>query len=334
MRWRTRRTPRHILVACVPAAFLLLGPSSASAAAAKTAGGPDLTIQAIGFEKLPGTPPYVVVNESGRAAEFVVTVPVKNVGNAESGKSVVAVTLEEKDGAKWSDDAFIDPLPAHMRKPKVVRFKVVSLRADPGFLTATATVHWAISKTRKRKESDSAPPIPVIPHDWKVSYFHSTLNQGSSGVIDDTYAELKLMYSFDRFDGASKDFVYTAAGQVTNHAQYNGGGCSGDKSTDATQDLWPGEESELLISGKLNWYSAGIVTKDQPPLVLTVTCPTLNNYSFPFSVPWLDLVTFVGNGKPPAMSSDATTLTGEGTKQTPGGPLKFTWSFVARLSGV
>jgi len=314
-------------------AVVALGSLSATAAA-KAASGPDLTIVGIAIKELPGAPPYVLLDQSARAPGFVVAVSVKNIGGERSGRSVVDLKLEQKGKTiSPTNDEFLGPLPPHGKKPKVVKLVVRGLSAEPGFLTATATVKWKLTKTRTRHESDSAPPIPVIPHDWNVGYFHATLNQAGTGAIIDTYAELKLAFTFSRFDEAAKKFVYTPNGQVTLHAQYNAGGCSGNGSTNAAQNPWPGTESELLITGELTQYFAGVVTSAQPPLQLMVTCPALNNYSFPFSAPWFDLATVTGSGANPSMTPDQTSLTGEGSKPTPAGPIKFTWNFTARLSG-
>jgi len=323
------------LAAGVSAAVVALG-WSAAPAAAKSTGGPDLSITRIAIKELPGTPPYITLDESSRAPGFVVKVSVQNNGRKESGKSVVALELKEKNTVKWSKDEFIDPMaPKKPRsKPRTVTFVVNNLKADLGFLTATATVKWALTKTRQRQDSDSAPPIPVIAREWNVGYFHARVNVGGIGPSSDTYGELTLTYRFSRFDEAQEEFVYNAYGQVTNQARYDAGGCSGSGSANATQNPWPGPaaESELLIKANLTQYSAGVVTSNQPPVVFNASCPALNNVSIPEQVPWEDLVTFTGSG-PPSMTPDQTTLTDQGTKQSPVGEVKFLWNFVARLSG-
>jgi hypothetical protein len=83
----------------------------------------------------------------------------------------------------------------------------------------------------------------------------------------------------------------------------------------------------------LTQYSAGVVTSSQPPVLFTATCPNLNNFSMPVQVPWEDVITLTGSGKPPSMTPDQPTLTDEGSKQTPVGEVKFSWLFNARLSG-
>jgi len=317
----------------VSSAVAALGSFSAAAVARGTHGA-DLAITHIAISELPGSPPYITLDESARAPGFVVKVSVRNNGSAASGQSVVALKLEEKGKQKWFKDEFIGPQ-APRSQPMIVKFAVDNLKADLGFLTATATAKWALNKTHVRQDSDSAKPIPVIARDWTVGYFHTRVNQGGDGPSSDTSAELKLTYHFSRFDESQQEFVYQANGQVTDQARYNGGGCSAQGSANATQSPWPGPgtESELIIKSSLTQYLAGVVTSTQPPITLNVTCPGAGGFGFPVQVPWEDLLTFTGSKGLPSMTPDQTTLTDEGTKRTPVGDIKFLWNFVARLSG-
>ena len=319
-------------MAGISAVAMVLGASSA-AAAAKSAPGANLVIKIKAIKQLPGDPPYITLDESARAPGFVVTFSVQNKGGRASGKAVIALALEQKGRSKWFKDDFIE-LRAHS-KPKTVSWKVDNLRADLGFLTPTATVKWATTNKHQRSDSDSADPIPVIARDWNVSSFQTRINVGGTGPSGQTQADGKLMYRFSSFDEADKEFVYKPYGQLTNQARYNGGGCSGSASESKDMGLspWPGDTSELMIKGSLTQYNAGVEARDQPAVNVNVTCPTLGNFSFPVQVPWENLETFNGSPNFPRMSPDQTTLTGQGSKMTPVGELKFLWTFNARLSG-
>jgi hypothetical protein len=283
---------------------------------------------------VPGRPLYLTLDESSHASGFVVWVSIRNTGGSRSGKSVVALKLEEKGQQKWFKDEFINPMPPTPRraKPKLVKFVVDNLDADPGFLTATATVKWATNATHQKTDSDSAKPIDVIARDWKVSYFHTRVNSGGVGPSTDTYAENNLTYRFSRLDESAQEFVYKAYGQVTNVASYSAGTCSGRATANKTQNPWPGDGSELRISTKLTSYSAGVQTKSQPPLMFTAECPG-TGFGIPVQLGWEDLVTFTGSNGPPAMTPDQTSLTDEASQQSPVGEVKYLWNFNARLSG-
>lgn len=312
---------------------LALGVSSAAAAMA-SASAPKLQVTKVTLQDLPGKPPYIVLDESSRASGFVVWVSVRNFGGSKSGKSVVALALEEKGKRKWFDDQFINPMPPNKprSKPKLVKFVVDNLQADPGFLTATATVKWATSATHTSTDSDSAKPVAVIARDWNISYFHTKVNENGVGPSTDTYAEGKLMYRFSRLDESAREFVYKAYGQITNMASYSAGTCSGRATASMTQNPWPGTESELTIKSSLTSYSAGVVTKSQPPLTFTAMCAG-TGFGIPVQLGWENLETFTGGNAPPSMTPDQTTLTDEASKQTPVGVVKFLWAFNARLSG-
>ena len=330
---RDRIDTRTALVALLATAALL-GGLTATAAGANNASEPELVITRIQVEQLPGTPPYITLDESAHPPGFVVKVSVRNRGTARSGKSVVLLNLEQKGNAIWHLDQFIDPLPAN--SPVTTSTFVVDNppAMDPGFLVPVATVTWALTDTHRRSEIRDGKRIPVVPHDWNISYFHTRLNQGGVGPINDTYGELRLMYRFSRFDEASKEFVWKAHGQVTEKAQFSGGGCSGQKTVKATDNPWPGgAESELRINADLTQYSGSVQTTNEPPVKFTVNCPQ-SHYSFQYTLPWEDLVTYTGGSAPPSMSPSDTTLEGEGDKQTPAGPVKFLWRFNARLSGI
>jgi len=217
-------------------------------------------------------------------------------------------------------------------KPKLVKFVVDNLEADPGFLTATATVKWVTNATHQKTDSDSAKPIAVIARDWNVSYFHTKVNENGVGPSTDTYAEGKLMYRFSRLDQSAQEFVYKAYGQVTNVASYSAGTCTGRATANKTQNPWPGAGSELRISSKLTSYSAGVQTKSQPPLMFTAMCPG-TGFGIPVQLGWEDLTTFTGSNGAPSMTPDKTTLTDQGSRQSPVGEVKYLWSFNARLSG-
>jgi hypothetical protein len=330
------------LAAGVSSAVVVLGPLAAPAAAKgkRQPGTPVLAITKIAIKELPGDPPYILLDESSRAPAFSVAVSVENDGGRPSGKSVVAVTLEEKGKRKFFDDKFIDPLSPKTRKskPKVVTLEVNNLQADLGFLKATATVKWSPSAKhpdRVHTVSESAPPIPVVAKDWNVSSFHTSVNVGGDGPSSDTNADGTLQYRFLRFDESEQAFIYRAWGQVTVQGRYNAGGCSGSGSANDTQSPWPGPgtESELAIKHTLTQYSAGVVTKTEKPVTFNATCPALGNFSMPVTVPWENLETFTGSGGLPAMTPDQTTLTDEGSKPSPVGDVKFQWTFNARLSG-
>lgn len=305
--------------------------------APKGNGQPDLSITKVQIKELRGTPPFITLNQSSRASGFVVLVTVRNGkrGTDTSGLSVAALTLEEKGKRKFFGDAFVDPLPPG--KGQTVKIKVDGFTADLGFMKATVNVRWILSNGKERQESDgSTPEIPVIAQDWKVANFQTLVNFGGVGPSGATQSNSDLKYEFSRFDEADKEFIYTANGGVTEQARYNAGGCSGQGQASMTQDVWPGgADSELVISGKLTSYFAGIVTRTQPPVVVNVMCPGLNGFAFQSPVPWENLVTYTASGKEPSMSPDQTTLTDNGTsvKQTPVGELKFTWTLNARLSG-
>jgi hypothetical protein len=304
---------------------LVVGPAQA-----KTASAPDLVIDSVGLKGQAADHAFITLDESSHASGFVVTVALHNAGREKSARSVAAVRLEEKGRRIGFNDAFIEPLRPG-RKQTTVSIPVDDLKAEPGFVTAVVSIKWAITKTRQREESESLKPIPVIARDWTVSYFHTTLNAGGPGLSIDTFAELQLMFRFSRLDEAKEQFVYVPVGQITDRSSYAAGGCSGSGSRDMTLTPWP--DSYLLIKADLTRYSAGIDTSQQPPVSFNATCPTLGNFSIPVQAPWNSLATFTGKGAL-SMRPEQTTLTDEGSKMTPAGELKFTWSFVARLSGV
>jgi hypothetical protein len=335
----TRTAPmsyfKRSLAAAIPVAVLAVASSPAAARARKApakAPEPVLAIKKIQVKELPGTPPYILVDEATRASGFVVDVSVKNEGKAESGKSVVELKLEQKGRVIWRDDAFI-PAQKPGAKPETVAIPVSGLKAQLGFLKPIVTVKWAVSKTVERAESKSVdPPIPVVAREWKVNGFSTYVNFGGQGPSDDTFTGSGFVFHFSRFDESQQEFVYTADGQIQEKAFFDGGGCSGQGSTSQTQPSWP--QSDLRIKANLTQYSASIQTRSQPPVTFTITCPALNNYSYQSSEGWNDLATFTGARAPASMSPDATTLSDEASTTTPVGPVKFSWDFTARVSGV
>lgn len=314
-----------VAAACVAVLGLTVSPAQARSASA-----PDLVIDSVGIKGQPANHAFITLDESSHASGFEVTVSLHNEGREKSAKSVAAVRLEQKGRQIGFKDTFIEPVRPG-RRQTTVSIPVDDLKAEPGFVTAIVSIKWAITKTRQREESESLKPIPVIARDWTVSYFHTTLNAGGPGLSSDTFGELKLMFRFSRLDDAREQFVYVPVGQITTRASYDAGGCSGSGSRDMTLTPWP--DSYLLIKADLTRYSAGIDTSKQPAVTFSATCPSLGNFSIPVQAPWSSLATFTGKGAL-SMRPEQTALTDEGSKMTPAGELKFTWSFIARLSGV
>jgi CARDB len=322
---------RRALAALLPAAALVFAPSALlpASAAAQATPRPDLIITMIVVKKLPGPPPYIVVDEATRAPGFEVKVVTKNVGDETAGQSVTDLKLEEDGETLWGKLDTVGRLTPGMYRTST--YVVDDLKANPGLLHAVATADFTM-KIRESNEKNNTktrkPPIPVIPRDWKVTTFRATLNPGG-GVSITTQAASGFNYRFSRFDDSRKAFVYKAYGQINDKSDFVGGGCVGHGSTHDSQDPWPGE---LDIMDDLSKYTARVDTHSEPALTYTVTCT--GNVQFTETWGWVNLLTWTGAHSFPSMKPDDITLSGEGDAATPAGPIKFTWDFVARVSGV
>lgn len=338
MPWKLHPAARYrrALAALAPVAALVAAspsflPAGGAAAATHTASRPDLVITSIAVKELPGTPPYIVVDEETRAPGFVVTVVTKNVGKAAAGQSVTELKLQENGKTLWGKQATVGKLTPGMFRTST--FVVDDLKADPGMLHAVATADATkkIPESVETNNTRTRRPIPVIPRDWKVITFRTTVNPGG-GVSAATQTANGFYYRFSRFDPASKWFVYKAYGQVNDKADFVGGGCAGHGTAHDTKNPWPGSDSELVIKGDLSEYSAGVDTTGEPTEHFTIDCP--GGGHVPMTYGWLSLVTWVGTHSFPSMKPDDIILEGDGSAATPAGPAKYTWVFNARVSGI
>jgi hypothetical protein len=288
----------------------------------------NLVIAAIAIKQLPGEPPYITLDENSRGPGFEISVTTKNFGKA-VGTTDTDLKLENNGAVIWHGRAHVAKLGSGDTQRHT--WTIDNLKADPGFVEPVAIAD-ATGKVDETNEHNvkSAPVIPVVPRDWKVDTFRTAVNPGG-GVDETTQASSGFYYRLSRFDEAAKQFVYQAYGQVAASADFTGGGCAGHGQAQATQNPWPGSDSELVIKGNLSAYSAGVRTQDQPKYSFNTVC---NGVSVPMQAGWDDLVTWVGTHSFPEMKFDATILQGEGTAVTPVGPATYTWDFVARISGV
>lgn len=316
-------------VAAASTAFLPLSEAAATQAAAK----PDLVVTIITVQELPGKPPYIVVDEQTRAQRFTVKVVTKNVGNATAGKSVTQLKLEEDGKSVWEKQETVGRLTPGMYRTST--FVVDDLKADPGLLHAVATADFTkqiAESSETNNTKTKRPAIPVIPREWKVITFRTTVNNPGGGLSTTTQTADGFYYLFSHLDEKSKWFVYKSYGRVNAKQDLVGGGCVGHGSAHDTNNPWPGSDSELVVRGDLSAYSAGVDTSSEPPAHYTVTCT--GGAQFPMTFGYLSLVTWVGTHSFPSMKPDDITLQGEGKATTPAGPAKYTWVFNARVSGV
>ena len=325
---------RRLLVAALAAAssiFLVVSGASAATHAQRKPK-PDLVVTVISVNGLPGSPPYIVVDEQTRALDFGVKVVTKNIGTATAGKSVTRLRLIKDGKTVWEKTETVGRLTPGMYRTST--FVIDDLKVDPGLLHVEATADEAKQISESNETNNTLTrrsPIPVIPREWKVIDFKTTVNPGG-GVSTATLAGSGFYYLFSRFDEKSKWFVYKAYGRVNAQQDFVGGGCAGHGKTHDTQSPWPGSDSELIIRANLSAYSAGVDTTKEPPGHYTVTCQ--GGVTFPETFPWLSLVTWVGTHSFPSMKPDDITLEGQGKATTPAGPAKYTWVFNARVSGV
>ena len=325
-----RRGVAALLVMGVAALLLVVALVPSSAAKGKKKPSPfDLTITKIDVTQLPGQPPYIALNENSRAPAFKITVTVRNYGKA-VGPTQLDLKLELNGSVIWSGVSTVGKLT--YRDGEDHFWEIKHLKLDPGLLEVVAKADATDVVKNERNERNNlktAPLIPVVPRDWKVDTFRTTINQGG-GVTQTTQTMNGFYYHLSHFDESSKWFVYEAYGSVMATADFVGGGCAGHGSAQATERPWPGSDSELVIKSNLSGYSAGVDTHGEPPFQYSVSCGPAE---FPQQAGYHNLVTWVGTHSFPAMKFDTTTLDGSGMANTPVGPADFTWHFVARLSG-
>jgi hypothetical protein len=211
-------------------------------------------------------------------------------------------------------------------------FVVDDLKADPGMLVAVATADFTrkIHESKEGNNVKSRRPIPVIPRDWNVSVFQTSVNSGG-GVTSTTWTGNGFYYRFSRFDEVKKWFVYKAYGRVNDKAAFDAGGCTGHGSDHDSNDPWPGSDSELTIKGDLSEYSAGVDVRSEPAVKFTVTCQ--GGVQMPEAFSWTALFTYTKTRSFPSMSPEDTTLQGEAATTTPLGPAQLAWTFKHRVSG-
>jgi hypothetical protein len=101
----THHLVRRGLAALLPAAAVAFATTAvlpAGAATVPRASLPDLVITMIVVRELPGTPPYIAIDEATRAPGFVVKVVTKNIGDATAGGSVTDLKLQEQGETLWA----------------------------------------------------------------------------------------------------------------------------------------------------------------------------------------------------------------------------------------
>lgn len=324
----------HVLAVLLPVAGLMLVLALAPAAAAKgrkkTKVSPyDLVIRKIEIKELPGNPPYVALDEKSRAPGFRIAVTTMNFGR-KVGQTATDLTLESNGKVVFHGRAKLRPL--GYRDSQRVTWVIQNLRAEPGYLVpyAKADATSLLDEKDEHNNLKSAPIIPVVPRQWKVDTFREIANT-NGGVTETTQTANGLYFRLSRFDETEKDFVYQPYGQINSSADFVGAGCSGHGSAQATQTPWPGIGDELVVTGHLSAYSASVRTDGQPPFMFSLNCP--GGVTFPQQGSWINLQTLTSDSSAARMNFDDRILEGDTTKETPVGPTRFTWHFVARISG-
>lgn len=321
------RRPAALVSAMALVLALAVVPSSGAGTTKK--GSPyDLKITQVKVEDLP-TPQYVLLNHSSRAPEIQVTVTTFNYG-AHVGPTQTELKLELNGKVFAQGHANVPPL--DYRQSIDHTWTIRGQKADPGLLeiVAIADATHKVDEKNERNNINAAPIIPVIAQTWNVSAFQANVDLGN-GLSGATQTANGFTYEFDHVDPATKEFVYTANGEVDSITNFSQSGCSGQGKATDTQTPWPGgQESDLFLKYNLSQYSAGVKTDGEPPYMYTVTC---GQTQFQEQGNWENLVTFQTDHSWIPMKFDQTTISDHGHVNSPTGYIKYNWIFNAALSG-
>ena len=319
---------RHRTALAAVLAIALVVVPSAEAKGKKKGSHFDLKVTQIVVKQVPGTPKYLLLDESGNTQAFAITVKTFNYG-AKVGPTHTDLKLELNGKVIWHGRAHVPAL--GYRDSIKHTWEIKSLHADPGLLEPVAFAD-ATKKIDERSESNNttaAPVISVIPRDWNVSAFQTNVDVGN-GLTGGTHTDNGFYFRFSRLDESAKTFDYTGWGTIKSNASYSVAGCSGQGSDTATQTPWQGSDDGLSIKANLSQYSAGITTQALPPYMFQVNC---GSASFPQQGTWANLVTWKDTYSWIPMKFSDTTLSDSGEANTPQGHATYAWTFIARLSG-
>ena len=347
--WAGRTAAHHRYIACgglhvraIGVRILLLLATAtgavvlpAGSATAKVLRLPDLVITKITITELPGTPPYIVVDNRDNAPGFVVRVVTMNVGNAVAKKSRTELSFETGGKPVRGYAQPVPELPAHTWHTSV--FTIDDLRPPLGWLTpkAEADIAGTVRESHEgRANTKTLRFIPVIAQRWNVKDLMITDNIGGGGPFpgglesDATRALDGFVFRFSRFDRTGDKFVYIPDGPI--HGSWNYVyaplSCTGSGSIDAPNQQWPGY---LWLEEDLSSYEVLVDTSSQPPQISTISC--MGKPILPMQWKLQQLEVFEGVKQKPQMSPSDKKLTGLTTQPgiEAGSTTTWQWTFSA-----